>query len=156
MAVNPRPTPTAITAMKPADLDDVVGIERLSFRRPWSRQMFAEELGRQWAHVDVLREDGEPRVVGFINYWLVRDEIHILNLATHPDCRRRSYGAQLLLHVIEFARRHDCRYLTLEVRRSNHAALRLYRRYGFRQVGVRPKYYVEDNEDAIVMLLELW
>jgi ribosomal-protein-alanine N-acetyltransferase len=57
--------------------------------------------------------------------------------------------------LIDFARRRRCRYVTLEVRRSNAAAIELYRRLGFEAVGVRPKYYVEDNEDAVVMLLEL-
>jgi ribosomal-protein-alanine N-acetyltransferase len=81
--------------------------------------------------------------------------VHILNLATHPDARRQGHAARLLRHTIEFARAHRCRYLTLEVRRSNHAAIKLYRGFGLRPVGVRPNYYVEDQEDAIVMLLEL-
>jgi ribosomal-protein-alanine N-acetyltransferase len=131
-------------------------IERLSFRAPWSRQVFVEELDRDWAHVDVLRERRpEARVLAFVNYWLVRDEVHVLNVASHPDGRRQGHASRLLEHVIAFANRHKCRYVTLEVRRSNVGAIRLYRKYGFRPVGVRPNYYVEDNEDAIVMLLEL-
>ena len=93
--------------------------------------------------------------MAFVNYWLVRDEVHVLNVATHPEARRQGHAARLLEHVIAFANRNKCRYVTLEVRRSNAGAIRLYRKYGFRPVGVRPNYYVEDNEDAIVMLLEL-
>lgn len=145
--------------MRLSDLDDVMEIERHSFRAPWSRQVFLEELDRDWAHVDVVKErsptGGAGRVVAFCNYWLVRDEVHILNIATHPDERRKGHASRLLAHVIEFARRHRCRYVTLEVRRSNHGAIKLYRSFGFRPVGIRPNYYVEDNEDAIVMLLEL-
>jgi ribosomal-protein-alanine N-acetyltransferase len=113
-----------------------------------------EELQRDWAHLDVVRERGGG-VIAFINHWLVRDEVHILNLATHPEARRHQHGERLMRHVIEFARAHRCRVITLEVRRSNYSAIHLYRRFGFRPVGVRPNYYVEDGEDAIVMLLDL-
>jgi ribosomal-protein-alanine N-acetyltransferase len=145
-----------IVPMKPHDLDDIMEIEKLAFRAPWSRQVFVEELERDWAHVDVLRERvAHAKVAAFVNYWLVRDEVHVLNVATHPDARRNGHAARLLEHVIAFAHREKCRYVTLEVRRSNQPAIRLYRKYGFRPVGIRPNYYVEDNEDAIVMLLEL-
>jgi len=145
-----------IVPMKATDLDDIMEIEKLAFRAPWSRQVFVEELERDWAHVDVLRErTANAGVAAFVNYWLVRDEVHVLNVATHPDARRNGHAARLLEHVIAFAHREKCRYVTLEVRRSNQPAIRLYRKYGFRPVGIRPNYYVEDNEDAIVMLLEL-
>jgi len=145
-----------IAPMTADDLDDIMDIERTSFRAPWSRQVFVEELDRDWAHVDVLRSR-EPRspVQAFVNYWLVRDEVHVLNVATHPTARRQGHAARLIEHVIAFAHRERCRYVTLEVRRSNQPAIRLYRKYGFRPVGIRPNYYIEDNEDAIVMLLEL-
>jgi ribosomal-protein-alanine N-acetyltransferase len=145
-----------IAPMTADDLDDIMDIERTSFRAPWSRQVFVEELDRDWAHVDVLRAR-EPRspVQAFVNYWLVRDEVHVLNVATHPTARRQGHAARLIEHVIAFAHRERCRYVTLEVRRSNQPAIRLYRKYGFRPVGIRPNYYIEDNEDAIVMLLEL-
>jgi ribosomal-protein-alanine N-acetyltransferase len=144
-----------IGPVRPGDLDQVMEIERLSFRTPWSRQVFLEEIDREWARLDALRPRGGGAAVAFGNYWLVRDEVHLLNLATHPDSRRCGLGSLLLDHVIAFARRRGCRYVTLEVRRGNAAALGLYRKFGFRPVGVRPRYYVEDGEDAIVMLLEL-
>jgi ribosomal-protein-alanine N-acetyltransferase len=157
MATHPRNRKIEICPMRLSDLDDVMEIERHSFRAPWSRQVFIEELDRDWAHVDVVRERvGQAgRVVAFCNYWLVRDEVHVLNIASHPEERRKGHASRLLSHVIEFARRHRCRYITLEVRRSNDGAIKLYRSYGFRPVGIRPNYYVEDNEDAIIMLLEL-
>ena len=154
-----------ITPMRREDLDDVLRIERAAYQRPWARDVFEQEIDRLWAFVDVLRprvEGGrqEPggrhgRVVAFVNYWLVRDEVHVLNVATHPEERRRGYAARLMEHVLAFARERSCRYVTLEVRRSNVGAMRLYRRFAFRPVGVRPNYYAEDHEDAIVMLLEL-
>ncbi len=144
--------------MQREDLEQVLEIEQHAFRSPWSRQIFLEELVREWAYLDVLRErqkDGTVRIVAYCNYWLVRDEVHLLNIATHPDVRRRGHGRQLMTHMTDFARRHQCRYVTLEVRKSNQAAIDLYRAFDFQPVGVRPRYYVEDQEDAVVMLLEL-
>jgi ribosomal-protein-alanine N-acetyltransferase len=147
-----------VSPMQRADLEEVLEIERHAFRSPWSRQIFLEELEREWAYLEVLRErlrDGRSRVVAFCNYWLVRDEVHLLNIATHPERRRHGHARALMSHVVDFARRHRCRYVTLEVRRSNQGAIDLYREFDFQPVGIRPKYYVEDQEDAIVMLLEL-
>ena len=144
--------------MQRADLEQVLEIELHAFRSPWSRQIFLEELDREWAYLEVLRErqrDGVSRVVAFCNYWLVRDEVHLLNIATHPDHRRHGHARALMGHVVDFASRHRCRYVTLEARRSNQGALDLYREFGFEAVGIRPKYYAEDQEDAVVMLLEL-
>jgi ribosomal-protein-alanine N-acetyltransferase len=155
MALSKAPQPYLIEPMKAADLDAVMEIERVSFRSPWSRQVFLEEMARDWAHVDVVREVSTRKVVAFGNYWLVADEVHVLNLATHPLARRAGHASRMLAHMVDFARRELCRYVTLEVRRSNAVALRLYRRFAFRAVGVRPNYYAEDQEDAIVMLLDL-
>jgi len=155
MALNKAPQPFVIEPMKVSDLDAVMEIERVSFRSPWSRQVFLEELDRDWARLDLLRDVRTGRVVAFANYWLVCDEVHILNIATHPQARRLGHASRLLAHVVDFARREACRQVTLEVRRSNAPAIRIYRRFAFRAVGVRPNYYVEDQEDAIVMVLDL-
>jgi ribosomal-protein-alanine N-acetyltransferase len=147
-----------VTPMVEADLEAVLEIEQHSYPAPWPRQIFVEELGREWAHLRVLRErqpDGSERVVGFCNYWLVRDEVHLLNLAVHPAARRKGHGRLLLRELLAFAAHHQCRYVTLEVRRSNLGAIHLYRAHGFEPVGVRQNYYVENREDAIVMLLTL-
>jgi ribosomal-protein-alanine N-acetyltransferase len=154
MAVNKHPQAFDVGPMRVADLDEVMAIERESFRSPDSAKVFLEEMSRDWAHVDVVR-DPERRVVAFSNYWVVADEVHVLNLATHPGERRSGHASRLLAHILDVGREQKCRVVTLEVRRSNAAALRLYRRFGFRAVGVRPNYYAEDQEDAIVMLLDL-
>ena len=98
---------------------------------PPGRAGLLEEMVRDWAHVDVVR-DAASGSVGVRNYWLVADEMHILNLATHPQARRAGHASRLLAHMIDFGRRTVCRIVTLEVRRSNAAALRLYRRFAFR------------------------
>jgi ribosomal-protein-alanine N-acetyltransferase len=153
--VTPAGAGGEITPLGVDDLDELMAIERAAYRAPWSREVFVEELQREWGHVDVLRDPPGGALRGFVNYWLIRDEVHVLNLATHPEWRRRGYGARLVEHVVAFAVAQRCRYVTLEVRRSNRAAIRLYRAHGFRPVGIRPNYYAEDREDAIVMLLEL-
>ncbi len=156
MAISKAPQPFFISTMEGSDIDAVMEIERLSFRAPWSRNVFLEELEREWARVDVVRDTADGSVVAFANYWLVADELHILNIATHPRQRRLGHATRLLSHMVEVARAGACRCLTLEVRRSNALAQRLYGRFAFRAVGLRPNYYADDQEDAIVMLLEMF
>jgi [ribosomal protein S18]-alanine N-acetyltransferase len=155
MAVNKLQTAFDVEPMRLADVDAVMAIEKVSFRSPMTAQLLLEEMGREWAYIDVVRDRLRRNVVAFTNYWVVADEVHLLNLATHPEERRAGHASRLLAHIIEVGRTRSCRFVTLEVRRSNAAAARLYRRFGFRAVGVRPNYYAEDQEDAIVMLLDL-
>jgi ribosomal-protein-alanine N-acetyltransferase len=138
-----------------ADLDAIEAIERLSFPSPWARQAFADELARPWARLEILRHDATGGVVAFCNYWLVADELHILNVAVHPEERRRGHAARLLRHMLDEAGRQAARVASLEVRVSNLAAAALYRKFGFREVGVRPKYYANNGEDALLMDKEL-
>jgi [ribosomal protein S18]-alanine N-acetyltransferase len=145
--------PITIHPMEATDLDEVDAIERHSFKTPWPRQVFADELGRAWARIDVARH--ADRVVGFVDYWLVADEVHLLAIATHPDHRRKGVGARLLDHLLGVAHATSAALVTLEVRRGNVPAIALYERRGFRRVGLRPAYYQEDGEDAVVMTLEL-
>src|SRR5215470_9530086 len=124
MASNPRARGEPwleIAPMRAGDLDAVMEIERQSFPNPWTRQVFIEELAREWAHLEVVRERSArgERVVAFCNYWLVRDEVHLLNIAASPEARRLGYAARLLAHIVVTARRLRCRFITLEVRRSN-------------------------------------
>lgn len=143
----------AIAPMTAADLDAVMDIERESFAAPWDAKVFAAELDHHDKFVDLLR-GSDGKIVGFTNYWLVHDEVHLLNIAVAADARRQGHGETLLEHVLRFAQRKGCRLVTLEVRRSNQPARRLYRKYGFRAIGIRPNYY-ENREDAIVMLFDL-
>jgi ribosomal-protein-alanine N-acetyltransferase len=136
------------------DLEAIDAIEVLSFPTPWPMVTFAGELEREWARIDVGRvatADGMT-IVAFNNYWLVTTELHVLHIATHPDHRGRGYGMQLLAHSIEAAIATGASLATLEVRRSNLAAISLYERSGFKTVHVRPRYYQDDGEDALVML----
>lgn len=147
-----------ITAMTEGDLDQVIAIQKSAELTGWPRQLFVSELAREWAYLDVAREPGAPdgqEVVGFSNYWLVHDELHLLNIAIRPDRRRRGYARRLLDHMLDFARERGCQLVVLEVRKSNHPAIELYRSYGFTAIGLRARYYAEDDEDALVMSLDL-
>ena len=146
---------TIIASSTEADLDAVLAIEALSFPQPWARQAFSDELVRPWARLEVLRQVTTGSVVGFCNYWLVADELHILSVAVHPDERRHGHAARLLQHILSEADRNKTRVVSLEVRMSNNAAQALYRKFGFREVGTRPRYYADNGEDALLMDREL-
>jgi ribosomal-protein-alanine N-acetyltransferase len=142
-----------IAPATPADLDAIDEIERHSFPIPWPRATFEAELTRPHARLVVERE---PRaIIGFCNYWILIDELHILAIATHPDRRRAGTGGRLLAHAIAEAVAAGCTRATLEVRRGNAPAIALYQRAGFRGVHVRPRYYQDNGEDALIMLRDL-
>jgi [ribosomal protein S18]-alanine N-acetyltransferase len=143
-----------LTIARRTDIDQIMEIERASFPHPWPEPVFLEEFDRDFSFVKVLRLKQDRRVVAFINYWIVLDEIHILNVATHPDWRRKNLGRRLLQHVRRIAGRRQARLIILEVRRSNLPAITLYDSLGYHPIGVRPRYY-ENKEDAIVMVLRL-
>jgi ribosomal-protein-alanine N-acetyltransferase len=138
------------------DLDEVMRLENEAFSHPWSVELFRRELTHDWSTV-LLAEDPDDgnRLLGFVIFWIVHDEIHILNVATAPAQRRRGVARALLAETLRRGEPAKCRLATLEVRRSNAAALGLYEGLGFRRVGVRPNYYVDEREDAIVMTLDL-
>jgi ribosomal-protein-alanine N-acetyltransferase len=140
-----------------ADLPAVMEIENQAFTNPWSVDMVKQELTQDWSTVLVIETRGPEgwAIRGFAIFWLVHDEIHVLNVATHPDHRRRGLGRRVMDAVVAFGRDHKCRIATLEVRRSNAAALGLYQSLGFRTVGLRPNYYQDDHEDAVVMVMDL-
>jgi len=140
----------SIERMLPADLPDVLVIERASFSMPWSRGAFLYEIEQnQVARCWVGREDG--RIVGYICLWEVADELHVTNVAVHPDVRRRGIARALLQSVFARARAAGIRMVMLEVRPSNTEALTLYESFGFRVVGRRRGYYYDTGEDALVM-----
>ncbi len=136
------------------DLDAIMEVEERSFAHPWQRQSMVEELNNDVARLKVCREPDGRRIVAFINYWIVADELHVLNVATLPDWRRQGIALMLMEHAMDEGRELGVSIVTLEVRRKNAAAQQLYQGMGFRQVGVRRKYY-DDGEDALLFELQL-
>lgn len=136
-----------------ADLDAVLEIEEASFHNPTTRQWYERELQRpEVCFIYVLRTP-HAGVAAFCAFWRVADQAHINNLAVRPELRQRGLGSRLLQAVIAEARRLGATALTLEVRRSNVAAQRLYMRAGFREEAVRKSYYTQPVEDALVLSL---
>ena len=134
-----------------ADLDGVLAIEDASFNNPTTRGWYEAELARpDVCKVFVIRTPEHP-VAGFLAFWKVLDEMHINNLAVHPECRGQGVGRRLLVGTLHAASAMGVRRATLEVRRSNMAAQRLYAAAGFRVVGVREGYYSHPVEDALVL-----
>jgi len=131
------------------DLEDVLVIERASFPTPWSRGIFLGEMEHPFCHDLVALVEG--RVVGYICFAIVCDEIHLRNLAVHQDWKRRGVASRLFSRMIAISSTEGARYGTLEVRRSNTAALELYKRFGFMVEGIRPSYYSDTSEDALIM-----
>jgi ribosomal-protein-alanine N-acetyltransferase len=134
-----------------ADLEAVLEIEQASFHNPTTREWYESELDRpEVCFVYVIRT-ADARVAGFCAFWKVVDQIHINNLAIHPAHRHRKLGTHLLAHVLDEAVRLGAPHATLEVRRSNTPARRLYEQAGFALVGVRTSYYTNPIEDALIL-----
>lgn len=133
------------------DLDEVLAVERASFHNPTTREWYESELQRpDVCYVFVIRTE-QSRVAGFCAFWRVADQIHINNLAIRPELRSRGLGRFLLQGVLAEAERLGAIHATLEVRRSNTAARRLYERAGFNVSGVRASYYTHPIEDALIL-----
>jgi ribosomal-protein-alanine N-acetyltransferase len=144
--------------MTPGDLEEVLPIEHASFPTPWSRAAFLYELKQnQLARCWVARGEttGAPVVLGYLCLWEIGPEVHITNLAVHPDWRRRGIAGALLGRTLEDARQRQLRLAILEVRPTNTEARELYERLGFRVIGRRKGYYVDTGEDALVMEADL-
>jgi [ribosomal protein S18]-alanine N-acetyltransferase len=139
--------------MVPVDLDEVMAIERTSFRHPWSSNFFLEELQVACAR-SILAQLNE-KIVGYVLFWLLPETVDIHNIAVHSEFRRRRIGQALLQQVLEQARSRHSSRVTLEVRVSNIAAQKLYESVGFVSQGLRKGYYSDDGEDAVIMTLEL-
>jgi ribosomal-protein-alanine N-acetyltransferase len=139
------------------DLDEVMQIERMSFRVPWTPGMFRQDLDFPLARCLSARlgSAGEKRLAGYILCWFVADEVHVTNIAVKKDVRKRGVATRLIEEALCQARREQMRYCTLEVRVSNEAAKGFYRKLGFESRGIRPKYYSDNNEDAMIMWLDL-
>ncbi|MBI5188913.1 MAG: ribosomal protein S18-alanine N-acetyltransferase [Nitrospirae bacterium] len=139
--------------MHESDIPEVLEIERMSFTTPWSEAVFYNEIYRPFSITRVAFA-GE-KLVGYICANQIIDEGHILNLAVHPDYRRRSIASTLVEGILKELKDCECRVLYLEVRISNHAARKLYEGFGFKVVGIRKCYYVSPIEDAVIMMLEM-
>jgi [ribosomal protein S18]-alanine N-acetyltransferase len=142
-----------IRRMTLVDVPAIHEIDTLSFSLPWTERSFRFELtenpvSRGW----VAEVDG--KISAMLVLWFIVDEAHIATIAVHPGFRRQGIGEQILIHALRAARAEGARRAFLEVRAGNAAAQAMYLKYGFEVVGVRPHYYRDNNEDALLMNLE--
>jgi len=142
-----------LRSMRRSDLDAVLRLEKALFSDPWPREMFLHDFGKEDASCLVGVEGEAPICYGIA--WLVRREFHIANMAVRRERQGEGIGSLLLDGMLDEARNRGCDTATLEVRFSNDRAIGLYRSHGFREVAIRPRYYTDNGEDALVMLREL-
>ncbi|HEY9086611.1 MAG TPA: ribosomal protein S18-alanine N-acetyltransferase [Anaerolineaceae bacterium] len=147
-----------IRPMTVADLDQVHRIDVISFTLPWSERSFRYELtnnpaARLWV-AEVTEEPHQGLVVAMLVMWFIIDEVHIATIAVHPEWRQSGIGRRLLATALLAAQEEGAIKAFLEVRRSNTPAQEMYRRFGFEIAGVRPRYYKDNMEDALLLNLD--
>lgn len=147
------PTAVEIARVGPEAIDALMAIDAASFLRPWTKSMYQTAFDNTVTRVHVLGPPGEPPVA-YCSAWLLPGEFHINNLAVIPAWRRQGLARRLLRAVLAAAEAEGVSRATLEVRRSNLPALRLYQGLGFKATAVRPEYYLEPVEDALVLWRE--
>lgn len=135
------------------DVDAVYAIEQATFSTPWSRQSFVDEMTtNKCARYVVAEEDGQ--VIAYAGAWLVFEEGHITNIAVKAEERGRGVGSAVTRALMQYAANMGVQYLTLEVRKSNLAAQKMYKSLGFLELGVRKRYYEDNGEDAYLMVCQ--
>jgi ribosomal-protein-alanine N-acetyltransferase len=155
----PKPLPEIqIRPMQLDDLPAVIALDQSSFSLPWPESSFkyeveSNELSR-CSVAEIQSPAGELTLVAMIVIWLIVDEAHVATIAVYPDYRRQKIAQRLLAHTLIDAYHTGAVKSFLEVRRGNQAAIRMYERFGFREVGIRKKYYQDNGEDAVLMDLD--
>jgi [ribosomal protein S18]-alanine N-acetyltransferase len=144
-----EPSGLRIVASEPAHFAAMQAIEAVSFPTTWSKDSFEKETSSNQVatYLTGLLND---QVVGYVGSWIVIDEVHITTIAVDPACRGQQVGRRILARLLLLAVEQGARWTVLEVRESNLAAIRMYESFGFRKVGVRKKYY-ENDENALVL-----
>ncbi len=138
-----------VRQMRPEDILQVVEIEKNTFSQPWSEKSFRDTLNREDTLYLVAEEQGE--ILGYCGLWQSLDEGEIPNVAVKERARRRGVGKALLTEMLSQGKKRGITAYTLEVRVSNRVAIRLYEKAGFRQEGLRPRFYSKPVEDAVIM-----
>jgi len=142
--------------MEEEDIDTVLAIERISFPNPWHESTFRGEIQNQpISSPYVVVHSLQRKVIGYIIFWQIKEEVQINNIAIHPDLRRQGLGEAVLRKVLDQVRNENAKFVYLEVRPSNAAAFALYKKLGFKVLGIRKDYYTKPREDALVLGLRL-
>ena len=137
-----------IKIMDKAHISEVMEIDKRCFPDPWSEKSFIDEMENENTVYLVAYDD---IVLGYAGMWCVFENADITNIAVSPDARRKGIGASLVAELIRYAEEKNADNIRLEVRNGNAAAISLYKKCGFTQVGLRKKYYSDNGEDALIM-----
>ncbi len=143
-----------IRKMTVEDVPVAAQLDRMSFTLPWPEHAFIYEVRDNFAARCFVAETEDRKVVGMIVSWVILDELHIATIAVHPDYRRQGIGELILTKALQDGYEAGTRHALLEVHAGNEAAQNLYRKFGFKTVGKRPKYYKDNGEDAVLMNLD--
>ncbi|MCX5849928.1 MAG: ribosomal protein S18-alanine N-acetyltransferase [Deltaproteobacteria bacterium] len=146
-----------IDLMDMADLPEILAIERESFPSPWTVGMFTRELNSSHSLCIAARikVEGKSIIGAYIIFWLIADEVHLHNLAVKKEYRRQGLAFKLMEAMKEIAGKNEITAQTLEVRESNTEAIKLYQKCGFVVKGIRPLYYTDTHEDALIMWADI-
>lgn len=136
--------------MEIKDIDAIMEIEKESFSTPWTRNAFEKEIKENMLAKYIVA-DLEGKAVGYAGIWLIIDEGHVTNIAIANAHRGKGIGKFLMMGLIDFCKDSGIHNMTLEVRASNIIAQNLYKKLGFLDCGIRPNYYADDHEDAVIM-----
>lgn len=137
--------------LRPEHIKEVHEIEKLSFKDPHTVEMISSAILNPACEFWLLIES--EKILGFIEFWIMYEESHIIDIAVHPEFRKKGYGQKLMEFMIEKSRELGAKKVFLEVRPSNQVAINLYKKCGFSESGLRKKYY--KDEDAIIMKKDL-
>lgn len=144
-------TPYRIRRARPGDTHGIAELEKRCFPTPWKERDFENELSGNPLAVYMAALTGADEIIGYCGLWVILDEGHITNVAVAPEWRKQGVAADLLAALFEEAGKRGARRYTLEVRRSNEDAIRLYEGFGFQIAGYRKGYYADTKEDAAIM-----
>lgn len=133
------------------DLKGLAEIEQACFSVPWSEESLRYEVCENEDALILVSQEMDGTLTGYLGVWCIVDEGHILNVAVRPEYRRMQVGTALVTAMLKITERKGIKSHTLEVRKSNEAAISLYKRFGFQEAGIRPHYYEDDGEDAVIM-----
>jgi ribosomal-protein-alanine N-acetyltransferase len=151
--MHPKVDKIVIQRMSQEDVEEVARLEKICFSDPWSKEAFIEELGQRLAIPLVVKLEDE--VVGYTFLWHLDDQLEIANIAVSPEHRKEGIGERLMRSVLKEAEDRNCRSIILTVRESNIAAINLYTKFGFVEIGRRKRYYRLPIEDALTMIKTL-
>lgn len=144
----------SIRLMEVKDLNEILVLEHQLFTSAWNEEDFIYEIETNPFSFNYVLEDNEE-IVGYAGLWITYEQAQITTIGVKKECQRKGYASLLMKHLLELVRAHQCEMISLEVRVSNESAIKLYEKFGFKNVGIRKNYYQDNFEDAYLMVREM-